>query len=135
MSRLTELIARIKAKDPQIGNDLEREFKVLSTRREFGLNFERHRPEEVELPNRVVRKGDKVRILPPRGSTEKRDPQLWLVKNIEKGKKERIATITTIGRKEEETRKANISDLIVVAEFHDYIFPGLVSTGKVEKAD
>lgn len=135
MSRLTELIARIKAKDPQIGNDLEREFKVLSSRREFGLNFERHRPEEVELPNRVIRKGDKVRILPPRGSTKKRDPQIWLVKNIEKGKNEKIATLTTIGKKEEETKKVNVADLIVVAEFQDYIYPGLISTGKVEKAD
>ena len=50
MSRLTELIAQAKAKDPQMGADLEREFKVLSSRRAFGLNFERHRPEAVELP-------------------------------------------------------------------------------------
>ena len=62
MSRLTDLIARAKAKDPQMGADLEREFKALSSRRSFGLNFERHRPETVELPNRQVRKGDKVRV-------------------------------------------------------------------------
>jgi adenine-specific DNA-methyltransferase len=28
-----------------------------------------------------------------------------------------------------------VADLIVVAEFKDYIYPGLVSTGKVERGD
>lgn len=64
MSRLTDLIAKTKAKDPQLGADLEREFRALSSRLSFGLNFERHRPEAVELPHRPVRKGDKVRVLP-----------------------------------------------------------------------
>lgn len=64
MSRLTDLIAQAKAKDAQLGADLEREFKALSSRLPFGLNFERHRPEAVELPQRPVRKGDKVRVLP-----------------------------------------------------------------------
>ena len=41
MSRLTDLIAHTKAKDPQLGADLEREVKVLSSRLPFGLNFER----------------------------------------------------------------------------------------------
>jgi adenine-specific DNA-methyltransferase len=64
VSRLTDLIAQAKAKDAQLGADLEREFKALSSRLPFGLNFERHRPEAVELPQRPVRKGDKVRVLP-----------------------------------------------------------------------
>ena len=85
MSRLTDLIAQAKAKDPQLGADLEREFKALSSRRSFGLNFERHRPEAVELPQRPMRKGDKVRVLPPRGSTAKGDQRLWPVKKIETG--------------------------------------------------
>ena len=50
-----------------MGADLEREIKGLSACRAFGLNFERHRPEAVELPQRPVRKGDKVRVLPKRG--------------------------------------------------------------------
>ena len=77
MSRLTDLIAQAKAKTPDLGAELEQEFKVLSSRRSFGLNFERHRPESVELPGRPIRKGDKVRILPPRGSTKKVTQRLW----------------------------------------------------------
>ena len=90
MSRLTELISQIKSKDSQLGMDLEREFKALSSRREFGLNFERHRPEIVELPNRVVRKGDKVRILPKRGSTKK------VIKNYGLSRKSRIIIRTIL---------------------------------------
>jgi len=77
--RLTDLITQAKANDPSLGADLEREFKALSSRLSFGLNFERHRPEAVELPQRPVRRGDKVRVLPPRGSTAKGDQRLWLV--------------------------------------------------------
>src|SRR6185295_10581142 len=84
VSRLTDLIAKAKAKDPQLGADMEREFRALSSRLSFGLNFERHRPEAVDLPHRPVRRGDKVRVLPPRGSTTKGDQRLWLVKKIVK---------------------------------------------------
>ena len=55
MSRLTDLLAQVKKKDSQLGDDLDREFKVLASRRSFGLNFERHRPEAVELPQRPIR--------------------------------------------------------------------------------
>ena len=135
MSRLTELISQIKSKDSQLGVDLEREFKALFSRREFGLNFERHKLEIVELPNRLVRKGDKVRILPERGSTKKGDQQLWLVKKIKKNKKESIAILESTEKKEVQTIETNIEDLIVIAEFQDYIYPALVSTGKVENGD
>ena len=56
VTRATELIAQIKSKLPEMGADLDREFKALSSRRAFGLNFERHLPETVELPGRPVRK-------------------------------------------------------------------------------
>ncbi|RLV51659.1 restriction endonuclease subunit M, partial [Aeromicrobium phragmitis] len=37
-------------------------------------------PEAVELPGRKVRKGDKVRVLPPRGQARKKDnDRLWRV--------------------------------------------------------
>jgi len=53
LSRLTDLIAQAKTKDAELGKELEREFKTLASRRSFGLNFERHRPESVELPGRA----------------------------------------------------------------------------------
>ncbi|MEQ1577472.1 MAG: DNA methyltransferase [Hyphomicrobium sp.] len=133
MSRLTVLIAQTKTKDPQMGADLEREFKALSSRLAFGLNFERHRPEAVELPRRPIRRGDKVRVLPPRGDTKKGDPRLWLVKKIDRTVAHGNAALELIGSKESEAKTASIDDLVVVAEFRDIIYPGLVSTGRVER--
>ena len=132
MSRLTDLIAQAKAKDLQMGVDLEREFKALSSRRAFGLNFERHRPEAVELPKRRIRKGDKVRVLPERGSTKRGDWQLWIVKSIDKSGDVRIASIEALGPGESVSQEVEVDDLAVVAEFRDLIYPGLVSTGRVE---
>ena len=133
MSRLTELIAQAKAKDPQFGSDLEREFKALSSRRAFGLNFERHRPETVELPKRHVKKGDKVRVLPPRGATEKGDQRLWAVKSIETVNEIRVAHLEVLESAEPESQDVAVDDLVVVAGFRDVIYPGLTSTGKVER--
>ncbi|BDP33787.1 site-specific DNA-methyltransferase [Vibrio antiquarius] len=133
MSRLTDLIAQAKAKDPQMGADLEREFKALSSRRSFGLNFERHRPENVELPQSPVRKGDKVRVLPPRGDTSKGDQRLWVVKQFEMLDDKKIAHLVERYAAEPETKQVDVTDLVVVAEFRDKIYPGLVSTGKVER--
>ena len=133
MSRLTDLIAKAKAKDADLGRELEREFRALSSRRAFGLNFERHRPENVELPGRPIRKGDKVRIVPERGSTKKGDQRLWKVVSLAGKGAERIAMLTLLHTDKPEKVEAPIADLCVVAEFRDYIYPGLVSTGKVER--
>ncbi len=133
MSRLTDLIAQAKAKNPQLGVDIEREFKALSSRLSFGLNFERHRPEAVELPQRPIRKGDKVRILPERFTTKKGDQQLWQVKKVTKSDDDKIATLEILGNSDGKTIDVNLNDLIVVAEFRDTIYPGLISTGKVCK--
>ncbi len=133
MSRLTDLIAQARAKDPALGQELEQEFRALSSRRGFGLNFERHRPESVELPGRPIRKGDKVRVLPQRGSTAKGEQQLWkvLATRTEKGK--RIADLESLNLASPAKKQAPVEDLIVIAEFNDYIYPGLISSGKVER--
>ena len=133
MSRLTDLISKAKAIDPQLGTDMEREFRALSSRLSFGLNFERHKPEAVELPKRSVRLGDKVRVLPPRGSTTKGDQRLWQVKAVRKGKKE--ADLELPDAEEAEAQTVALDDMVVVAEFGDTIYPGLIPTGKVSRSD
>ena len=69
MSRLSNLLRQVETHDPQLAADLKREVEALSERRAFGLNFERHIPETVELPGRPVRRRDKVRFLPVRGES------------------------------------------------------------------
>jgi adenine-specific DNA-methyltransferase len=131
VSRLTDLLARTKAKDAQLGADLEREFKALSSRLPFGLNFERHSPEAIELPLRPIRKGDKVRVLSARGSIKKGDPRLWQVRAIHKAKN--LADLELLNTALAETQSFALDDLVVVAEFRDTVYPGLISTGKVER--
>lgn len=133
VSRLTDLIAQARAKDAALGTELEREFRALSSRRAFGLNFERHKPETVELPGRPIRKGDKVRVLPSRGSTAKGDQRLWKVRSFDGQGEHRRASLELLGGDEPEQQSALVANLIVIAEFKDYIYPGLVSTGKLER--
>lgn len=131
MARIHELVDQIKALDSGLAEEISKEVKALSDRREFGLNFERHTPEQVELPGRPVRKGDKVHILAPRGETTKAENKvMWVVMAIDRDTK--AATLRP-HRGEEEQRDVSLDDLVVVAEFRDPIYPGLVSTGKVER--
>jgi adenine-specific DNA-methyltransferase len=123
VSRLTDLIAQAKTKDPRLGVDLEREFKVLSSRLPFGLNFERHRPEAVELPQRPARKGDKVRVLRKRGSTKKGDQRLWQVKAISKKGDRKIAELELSDVAGVHVQTVALDDVVVVAEFRDTIYP------------
>lgn len=132
MSRLNELIRQLRQTDPALADDIEREVGALADRRSFGLNFERHTPETVELPGRRVRRGDKVRVLPPRGTTPtKANETLWLVESIARAPDSRKATLRS--RDGKETESAEVDDLVVVAEFRDPIYPGLVSTGRIAR--
>src|SRR5262245_40203092 len=101
-----------------MGVDLEREFQALSSRLPFGLNFERHRPEAVELPQRAVRKGDKVRVLPERGSSRKGDPRLWVVRKIVKEGRSKLAELESLDAEPSQSKVA-MDDIVVVAEFRD----------------
>lgn len=129
MSRLTDLLRAAKQLDPQLGKDLEDEIQPLQKRLPFGLNFERHAPEVVELAGHKIRKGSKVRILPPRGSTTPGDKRLWLVDAIRGDS----VDISLLDSSEDETRTTQVDDLILVAEFRDWIYPGLRPDGTVER--
>ena len=136
MSRLSNLLRQVETQDPQLSADLKREVEALSGRRAFGLNFERHIPEMVELPGRPVRKGDKVRLLPERGEKpSSEDRRLWRVDRIRRTSRGRVADLVRHQDKEAKYQAASraVDDLVVVAEFHDPIYPGLVSTGRVER--
>ncbi|QKJ18577.1 site-specific DNA-methyltransferase [Microbacterium hominis] len=133
MSHLNDLIRQLATKDESLARDIEREVAALQDRRAFGLNFERHQPEAVELPGRKVRRGDKVRVLPPRGQMPKKENErLFKVREIAATDDGRVATIEALDDTEA-IDQVVIEDLVVVAEFRDPIYPGLVSTGKVER--
>lgn len=133
MSRVNDLLRQLERENPGLAKDLGEEFDALANRRAFGLNFERHVPEAVELPGRKVRKGDKVRILPPRGEKRTKDnDRLFRVAGFEKGSQPRTANLVALADTDE-VASAAAEDLVVVAEFRDPIYPGLVSTGKIKR--
>lgn len=132
MSRLNDLLRQLEAKDPSMAKELRKEYDALADRRAFGLNFERHTPESVELPGRKIRKGDRVHVLPGRGENPtKENSRLWRVTAID-----RLAGTATIEDWSVEpaaTQEQLLTELVVVAEFRDPIYPGLVSTGRIER--
>ena len=136
MSRLSSLLRQLGTQDPQLAADLRREMEALSGRRAFGLNFERHIPETVELPGRPVRMGDKVRFLAERGENPSSvDRRLWRVGRVRRTDEGRVAELVREQDPEvaHEIASRAVDDLVVVAEFRDPIYPGLVSTGRVER--
>lgn len=137
MSRLTDLIAQVRQSNPALAKDLDAEFRVLSQRVPFGLNFERHLPEVVQLPGRRVRTGDTVVFRAPRGASDKGlDRRTWRVTALRGTGADRVATLTeavTVGEAEPATAERAVEDLVVVATFRDPIYPGLRPTGRVAR--
>lgn len=133
MSRLTELLRQARKADPQLGADLEAEIAALTKHRTFGLVFEQHQPEAVELPGRPVRRGDKVRVLSPRGETKTGDQRLWRVVRIERVEGRRLAHLVELDVEESDGLIMPVNDVVVVAGFRDCIYPGLVETGRIER--
>lgn len=130
MSRLTELVARVAKDDPSLAEDLQREVDVLGNRRPFGLNFERHVPESVELPSREIRIGDKVVFRGESGL----DRQTWTVIGMHREGDARVAELLRrLPSGEEKTAGAPTSDLVAIAEFRDPVYPGLRSTGALQR--
>lgn len=132
MSRLTDLLRQLRSADAQLAADLEKEIAALTKRRSFGLVFERHQPEAVELPGQPVRRASKVRVLPQRGDTVKGDQRLWRVESLDVEGGVRVARLIEAHSDAPESATAAVNDLVVVAEFEDKIYPGLVETGRVE---
>ena len=132
MSRLNDLLRQLEANDPTMANELRTEYDALTDRRAFGLNFERHTPEMVELPGRAIRKGDKVHVLPERGKNPSQEnSRFWRVTAVDRAAG--MATIEDASIDPVETQNQSLSELVVVAEFRDPIYPGLVSTGRFER--
>lgn len=129
MSRLSDLLRTVERLDPTLAKDLQAEIQPLQRRLPFGLNFERHAPEAVELAGHRIRKGNKVRVLHPRGSTERGDQRLWTVDLISEG----VAEVSTPNGDDLETQSVRVEDLVLIAEFRDRIYPGLRPEGTAER--
>ncbi len=131
---LNNLLDRVERVDRSLAAELRTQINTLARRREFGLNFEKHKPETVELYGRTVRVGDKVRLITPRGQNgPPEDARTWRVQTITKTKTKtgHQAHLREIDGDTE--RDAELDEIVVIADFRDPIYPGLRSTGAVRR--
>ena len=125
MSRLSKLLGQVETLDLQFATNLWREVGALSARRAFGLNFELHIPESVELPCRSVCRGDKVRFLPKCcGKAISVDRRLWRVSPIRQIDDGPVAGFfrQQDSPAEPQTASRALDDAVVIAVFRDPIY-------------
>ncbi len=61
------------------------------------------------------------------------DQRLWQVAAVHKAGPGKVADLELLDAEMPEKQTVSLTDLVVVAEFRDIIYPGLVRTGKVER--
>ncbi|MCX7015970.1 MAG: DNA methyltransferase [Candidatus Sumerlaeota bacterium] len=121
MARLEDLIKDIA--DPRLRAQIAGEVAKLKAKKKFGLVFEEHLPEVMELPGlavkpgaRVVKRGDKA-------------AGFFLVKAAVNGKKVRV--VSERGGPAEIAAK---DDLVVVKRFGEPMYPALIPVDRVTRA-
>lgn len=119
MAHIDALIQKIP--DPDLRKALRDQVDGLLQRRSFGLVFQDHKPEVVELPNYKVRPGCTVHDRTAGSDIE------WLVEGVENGTARLVAG--------EQRSTASVTDLVVVREFGEAIYPGLRSLGRLVRSD
>ena len=140
MTRLDDLLARVPA---DLRDDLAAEIaRKARPQRHFGLVFERHDPEAVDLTGMRAAAGDTAHVLPARG-TDTRDLTLWRVDAVDTDNTAHLTEVLpggtawdveTMGR-EPATITADAGDIVPVAESTDTIYPGLELVDRVQGGD
>ncbi len=109
-----------KISDPSLRQAMRGQIDIMLEKQEFGLVYQTHKPETVELPHYKVRKNCKVRII------SENDEEMYRVESVNGN----LATIVTLNEVPERW-DVEIFDLVVVREFGEPIYPGLRSVGKL----
>jgi adenine-specific DNA-methyltransferase len=122
MARLEDLIESIA--DSNLRSDVSREVARLKANKKFGLVFEEHLPEVVEIPTLPIRKGLRVA---KKGEADKRS---FSVAEILSDKK--VVIVPERGGQEE---RASKEDLVVVKRFGEPMYPALVPVASVARVE
>ena len=122
-SQLEALVKRVAELSPKLADDIATQLRHAERDKSFGLVFNRHMPEMVELYGRSVRRGDKVRVIG--------EQPLYTVTKVHGRGADRAAHLVPVAGGD--PRDALTADLVVVADFDDPIYPGLRSTGRIER--
>lgn len=120
MSALKDLISQIE--NPELRSRVQQEVDRLLGQKKFGLVFEDHLPEAVQLAEAPIRRGSRVALRTASPS------DAMIVKAIDGDK----ATCFHLMKKEDVT--VAIRDLVAVAQFGEPIYPYLKIMDKVKNA-
>lgn len=120
MAHIDALVDKIT--DVALRDALRDEVNTLLHKQSFGLVFQEHKPETVELPNYLVKRGCKVRI------KREVDGVLWRVERVTADGADLLG-LDDDGDK----RREPIEALVVVREFGEAIYPGLRSIGRLDR--
>lgn len=115
---LDQLVSRID--DETLRARLSQEVDLLRGSRRFGLVFDRHLPESVRLPDHPIRKGIRVALRDESAS------ETWVVDRFTDRTRE-VAVLSGDGG------ERHVSDLVVVREFGEPIYPGLRSVERIAR--
>lgn len=115
---LDALIGQIA--DSALRVELAREVGKLKAHKKFGLVFEEHQPELVQLPSLPVRPGGRV---VKRGGTAN---EIFVVRDAINGSKVRIARV-----RDGQEEVAAVTDLVTVKKFGEPVYPALVPVANV----
>jgi adenine-specific DNA-methyltransferase len=121
MARIEDLLTKVD--DPVLRADLEREVAVLKEHVDFGLVFERHIPETVDLLYVAPSVGDLVRNRREGGDA------LYRVFELERD----TATLTPLDSGANVT--ASVDDLLVVKPFGEPVYPTLTPLGSITRSE
>ena len=123
MAKIEDLIAEIA--DARLREEVAREVAALKKQKKFGLVFEEHIPEQVQLPSLAVKPG--LRVVKRDGSNK----GVFIVEEVFGNGKTRIKPEN--GQGEGET--VSTKDLVAVKRFGEPIYPTLVPVARVTRVE
>lgn len=126
MSTVDDLVARVT--DPVLRQQLADQVATLVNHKQFGLVFQDHLPEAIEVPGLRPRTGDRVRL---RGNT---DGQNYLATRATKGVAD-IVPVTVSGETVDgaASESREYSELVVVKDFGEPVYAGLKPLASIER--
>ncbi len=123
MAKIEDLIADIA--DARLRQEIANEVAALKERKRFGLVFEEHIPETVQLPSLPVKAG--LRVVKRGGSNK----EVFIVKDILPAGKCRIRHENGAGTEE----TAKIKEVVVIKRFGEPIYPTLIPVARLTRAE
>ncbi|MCX6083207.1 MAG: DNA methyltransferase [Chloroflexi bacterium] len=121
MAKIEDLIKNIP--DPQLRNELAREVAKLKAGKKFGLVFEEHIPEQVQIPGLPVKPG--LRVVKRGG---KNNEVFKVLSSAADGE-------FTLAREPDGAQEtASTADLVVLKKFGETIYPTLTPIDRVTRA-